>query len=138
MPVIRVAVLASGGNAPHRGDMSRPRGIGIVAALVAAGALTSACGGSSGATADPKAAAFCDAYKTAQQAVDTDFNQHPDLFQKAADIAPADIKAAADQVVKERQAAAGQDSTTQGQLDGLTESGIAVQTYCMPYLKTGN
>lgn len=95
--------------------------------------LLAGCGGSSQPKADPQAAAFCAAYKTAQQAVDMDFNQHPDLFAKAAALAPADIKADADQVVKERQAAAGQAATTQGALDGLTPSGIRVQTFCMGY-----
>jgi hypothetical protein len=99
--------------------------------LLAAG--LAGCGGSSTPKADPKSAAFCDAYKTAQQAVDSDYTQHPELFQKAADIAPADIKSAADKVVQERQAASNDTSTTQGALDGLTPSGIAVQTFCLGY-----
>jgi type IV secretory pathway VirB10-like protein len=94
--------------------------------------LTSACGSSSQPNVDQGAPAFCAAYKAAQQAVDTDFNQHPDLFQKAADIAPADIKAAAQQVVAERTAAQNNTSTTQADLSGLTPSGIRVQTYCLP------
>jgi hypothetical protein len=99
--------------------------------LIAAG--IAGCGGSSTPKADPKSAAFCDAYKVAQQAVDGDYTQHPELFQKAADIAPADIKSAADKVVQERQAAVNDTSTTQGALDGLTPSGITVQTFCMGY-----
>ncbi len=82
---------------------------------------------------DPKAAPFCAAYKAAQQAVIADYTPHPELFQQAADIAPADIKAAADQVVVERQAAVNSGSTTQGTLDGLTPSGIKVQMYCSSF-----
>jgi len=103
----------------------------LAAAVVCCGVL-SACG-SSAPTADPKAAAFCAAYKSAQEAVTADFSMHPELFQQAADIAPAVIKPAAEQVVAERQAAANQGTTTQAQLDGLTPSGIKVQTYCLPY-----
>jgi hypothetical protein len=105
----------------------------VGAGLVLIAVAIAGCGGSSTPKADPKSAAFCDAYKVAQQAVDTDYTQHPELFQKAADIAPADIKSAADKVVQERQAAVNDTSTTQGALDGLTPAGIQVQTFCMGY-----
>jgi hypothetical protein len=105
----------------------------VSAALLLAVLSLSACGGSSKPQADPKSAAFCDAYKAAQQAVDSDYTQHPELFQKAADLAPDSIKKAADQVVKDRQAASNDTSTTQGALDGLTPSGILVQTFCLGY-----
>ena len=111
--------------------IKRTTAIGCGLLLTAAG--IAGCGGSSTPKADPKSAAFCDAYKVAQQAVDMDYTQHPELFQKAADIAPADIKSAADKVVQERQAAVNDTSTTQGALDGLTPSGIQVQTFCMGY-----
>ena len=93
--------------------------------------LLTGCGGSSPPTSSSATTAFCAAYKSAQQAVDADYQQHPDLFAKAAAIAPADIKAAAEQVVAERTAAQSAGSTTQGALDGLTPSGIQVQTYCL-------
>lgn len=113
--------------------MRKATAVGAGLLLIAAG--LAGCGGSSTPKADPKSAAFCDAYKLAQQAVDSDYTQHPELFQKAADIAPADIKTAADKVVQERQAAVNDTSTTQGALDGLTPSGIEVQSYCLGYWK---
>jgi hypothetical protein len=110
--------------------------IAATATVALSAVLATGCGGGT-PKADPKSAAFCAAYKVAQQAVDSDYTQHPELFQKAADLAPASMKAAADQIVKDRQAAVNDSSTTQGALDGITPSGIQVQTFCLGYWKAG-